>query len=611
MNIKQLSLAAAVSALTFTTTTNAVLGPIPIYLNTEFRTANPIVSSIASVISLDGDAIQASGANTFLELLASIPSVNLFNAQGNIPAVFLRGTESNHTLVLINGIKVHDISSPGGAASLDNISLDQIERIEIVKGPYSSLYGSNAIGGVIQVFTKKSGDTKENISINTTIGSNNTKRMRASLGYNSEKSSINANISNYSTDGISAFTKTGDADQELDGVKQRTVNVNVNHNISGSTVVGFSYTDVHTDTEYDDQYGGSHNKVWKKDIKTSVLTADHTISDKWLAKFSYSKVDQSRVSFTNGLEDFYLDYAGDQVYYTNKQYQTKDSTLLNDIILDSSLLTLGLSKVDDTNITDSQSSTHKDIFAQWQGNIKEGDLIVGARNTNHTEFGNHTTYNLGFSKKINNDMTASISHGTAFNAPSLYQLYAAWGTGNPSLNPETSKSTEIAINNQHSWGNSSVNLYKTTTDNLIEYNSNTYSYYNIDDIVNIQGVEINTNTNIMSWEISANYNYVNAEKSNPSGQLLRRPKHSTGITASKQSGKYNHQIGIIQKSSSLDVGNIKLPGYTLVNAGTKYSYNPNTTVAFKVDNLFNKKYTIANGYNQFGRTITLGLTHNF
>jgi vitamin B12 transporter len=605
MNIKQLSLAAAVSALTFTTTTNAVLGPIPIYLNTEFRTANPIVSSIASVISLDGDAIQASGANTFLELLASIPSVNLFNAQGNIPAVFLRGTESNHTLVLINGIKVHDISSPGGMASLDNISLEQIERIEIVKGPYSSLYGSNAIGGVIQVFTKRGYDAEDSASINTTIGSNNTKRVSFSLKRSSEKTSINANISNYSTDGVSALTNN----DEKDGVKQTSANININYRISTDTSFNIGLLKTNTETEYDDIYGvwGStpieykHNKLWKKDLTNKNLSIDHKFSDNWSSKLNVSSIEQNRQSFTDNIDDA----------FNTKSYKTKDLTLLNDVSLDSSLLTLGLSKIDDTNLTDSQSLTHKDIFAQWQGDIKGNDLVVGARNTNHTEFGNHTTYNLGLSKKINNDMTASISHGTAFNAPSLYQLYAAWGAGNPNLNPEASKSTEIAINNQHSWGNSSVNLYKTTTDNLIEYSYSTYSYSNIDDIVNIQGVEINTNTNIMSWEISANYNYVNAEKSNTSEQLLRRPKHSTGITANKQSGKYNHRIGIIQKSSSLDVGNVELNGYTLVNAGTKYSYNSNTIVAFKVDNLFNKEYAIANGYNQFGRTITLGLTHNF
>ena len=605
MSIKQLSLVVTVSALTFTTATNAVLGPIPIYLNTEYRTSDPVIGSIASAISLDGDAIQASGANTFLELLASIPSVNLFNAQGNIPAVYLRGTESNHTLVLINGIKVHDVSSPGGAASLDNISLDQIERIEIVKGPYSSLYGSNAIGGVIQVFTKSGHDIKDGTSINTTIGSNNTKRVNFSSSHSIGKASINANISNYSTNGMSALTNNA----EKDGVKQTSANLNINYRISTDTSFNIGFLKTNTETEYDDLFGvwGSdpieykHNKLWIKDLTNNNLSIDHKFSDNWSSKLNVSIIDQNRQSLTDNIDDA----------FNTKSYKTKDLTLLNDITLTSGLLTLGLSKIDDENTTDAQSSTHKDIFTQWQGNIKGNDLIVGARNTNHTEFGNHTTYNLGLSKKFNNDITASISHGTAFNAPSLYQLFAAWGTGNPNLTPEISRSTEISARKQHSWGNSSVNLYKTKTNDLIDYSYDTYSYYNIDDVVNIKGVELSANTNIMSWDINANYNYLDAKKSNTTNQLLRRPKHSASITANKQSGKYNHRISLIQKSSSLDVGSISLDGYTLVNTGTKYDYNKDTTLTIKVGNLFDKKYTIADGYNQIGRTINLGVTYKF
>ena len=146
---------------------------------------------------------------------------------------------------------------------------------------------------------------------------------------------------------------------------------------------------------------------------------------------------------------------------------------------------------------------------------------------------------------------------------------------------------------------------------MIDYSYDTYSYYNIDDVVNIKGVELSANTNIMSWDINANYNYLDAKKSNTTNQLLRRPKHSASITANKQSGKYNHRISLIQKSSSLDVGSISLDGYTLVNTGTKYDYNKDTTLTIKVGNLFDKKYTIADGYNQIGRTINLGVTYKF
>ena len=99
MNIKQLSLAAAVSTLTFTTATNAVLGPIPIYLNTEYRTDTPVIGSIASTLTFDAEDIALTGANTFLDFLGTVPSVGLFYAQGNVPAIYMRGGDSHHVLV--------------------------------------------------------------------------------------------------------------------------------------------------------------------------------------------------------------------------------------------------------------------------------------------------------------------------------------------------------------------------------------------------------------------------------------------------------------------------------------------------------------------------------
>ena len=145
MNIKQLSLAAAVSALTFATATNAVLGPIPIYLNTEYKTSSPVIGSIAPTITITSDDIENSGVTTLTELLASIPSVNLVKPQGNTTSIFIRGLKSKYTKVLIDGIEV---PSSFDAPILDIISINQIERIEVVKGGFSSLYGSGAIAGI-------------------------------------------------------------------------------------------------------------------------------------------------------------------------------------------------------------------------------------------------------------------------------------------------------------------------------------------------------------------------------------------------------------------------------------------------------------------------------
>ena len=152
MFTKNLILAASMSAILFSNAANAVIGPIKISLNTEYRTSSPVIGSIATTIKLDKAAIQRTGASTFTGLLQSIPSLSFEGGQGNLQALRIRGNEASHSLLLLDG---HRVTVDGGQANLDVIPIDQIERIEISKGPFSSLYGPGAIGGVIHVFTDK------------------------------------------------------------------------------------------------------------------------------------------------------------------------------------------------------------------------------------------------------------------------------------------------------------------------------------------------------------------------------------------------------------------------------------------------------------------------
>ncbi len=155
---------------------NAVLGPIPIYLDTEYRTDSPVIGSIASTLSFNADEIKATGANTFLEFLATVPSVNLSNPQGGVPGVFIRGNKSEHTLFVVDGVSMVSANSLNGAIEygMNNIPLNNIEKIDIIKNSGSVLYGSGAIAGVISITTKK-GANKKSVILSTKFGTYNTK----------------------------------------------------------------------------------------------------------------------------------------------------------------------------------------------------------------------------------------------------------------------------------------------------------------------------------------------------------------------------------------------------------------------------------------------------
>ena len=596
---KILAVVTLVVSLVVSLNANSVLGPIPIYLNTEYRTESPVIGSIGSTIKLDRADIEATGANSFVELLATIPSVGFVYPQGNVAALFLRGTNSEHTLVLIDGVKVHDVSSTNGAAgnALEAIPLAQIERIEIVKGPYSSLYGSGAIGGIIQIFTKK-GSGYNNIGVS--IGSNNSKKINFSSSSKGDKGFINFNLSKYQTNGISARTDN----TEKDETDNQSVGFKIAYNLSAKIDFIIDFLSAKANTEYDDCFS-SNNCLSVKNLDKFSLKINQKIQDNWSASLNFSEINQDR----------------DEAGY-KPEYKTKDISLLNAINLSNALLNIGFSKVDDTtnsNFSTEKSLSSKDIFAQWQKNIANFDVNTGVRFINHSDFGKETVYNIGIAKQLNNGVKLTGSYGTAFRSPTIYEVNFALTTN---LQAESSKNTEIGIEKQHNWGLSSIKFYKNNIKNLITYSdpnndSNAPAYEQSDDFyfnedkLNIKGIELGVSTKIKNYDINFSHNYVNSKLNNANTQSARRAKNTSDLSISKAYNKFDLRLQVVKKSSTIDNDGSNLSGYTLVNLSSNYNYNNKTKIFLNINNAFNKNYTLAKGYNQLGRTVNLGLNYKF
>ena len=184
---KKLFLAVSFSALVLSQPSNAVIGPIKITLNNEYKTGSPVIGPVATSIKLDKSDIKKTGASTFVELLESIPSISFEGGTGNMASVRLRGNEASHTLLLIDGQKVN---ITGGQPNFKMIPLNQVSSIEILKGPFSSLYGPGAIGGVINVFTDKDSNAITSNTIDTSYGSKGTKQSSFNSYYKNENSYI-------------------------------------------------------------------------------------------------------------------------------------------------------------------------------------------------------------------------------------------------------------------------------------------------------------------------------------------------------------------------------------------------------------------------------------
>ena len=579
MNIKQLSLAAAVSALTFTTATNAVLGPIPIYLNTEYRTANPVIGSIASKIVVDKEEIRQSGANTFLELLATIPSANLEAGQGSTAAIRIRGNDARHTIVLVDGIKVSWYGQP----HLEIIPFDQIERIEIIKGPYSSLYGSGAIGGVVHVFTTKESKDGEHSSVNISYGTHNSKNVSFSSSIQKNGNYMNFTVSDYHTDGIDA-KQTGSDDK--DSTDRTAFGINLGAKLSEKTNIKLGVLDSSADVQYDD---GTNNN----DLNQVTGEINHIFDNGINSKLSYAENEQS--------------YYGDD-------YQESDLTLTSEMKVDDGLLNGGISFQKDEKNSGSTNNSNTDIFAQWQRVVYDNDVVFGFRNLDHDRFGNHFTYNLGLARDFGSNWRLSGAYGKATKLASISKTAANIAQGKTDLEPEQSKNIELGIERKDDWGTVSINVYKNKIDGFFKYNGPWGShYYTNDGKYDIKGVDLTINTDVLGWDLSTEYSYNSSVKDGTSYQTGRRPKNSVAITATKQAGQFKHRVNLISKSWAWDAstGTDKLKGYTLVNLSTSYDYNTDLKITGTLNNALDEKYEVAKGYNQLGRTFNLGVTHSF
>ena len=591
MQIRQLSLVAAISALTFTTTTNAVLGPIPIYLNTEYRTENPVIGSIASTLTFTDSDIKATGANTFLDFLATVPSVGLFNGHGNVPAVFMRGGHSNHTLILVDGIKINSASSQNGAAEygLANVALNDIEKIEIVKGSGSVLYGAQAVSGVINITTKQGADGARS-AFSMKYGTHNSKTYELSASGGSTEGFIRFSHNKYTTDGIDA--RDTDITDDKDGVDNRTTQIKF-----GNENYHVTYLESRLKNEYDRCWDGAQlvdNCLGDTKLNKVLISTNKKINNTWNAKLSLAQITDTRDE-TKGV-----------VFSLGDQYTRTDITLLNDIKIDGALLNISLSQVNDKNTNNNQQINSKEAFINWQKEINSIDINTGARYIEHSKFNNETVYNLGIAKYLDKRVKLTSTYSTAFTAPSLAQINAV-----ATLEPETSKNIELGIEKTYDWGMVDARAYSNKIENAFRSDVTTgWDWTNIGRLL-AKGIEVSVNTNINNYDLIFSHGYNKSRSHDETTQAIRRPKNTTNLTLGRQYAKFNSKMQIIKKSSSLDAGNVELAGYTLLNLSTQYQVNNNAKASLTVNNATDKDYTVANGFNQFGRTVSLGLDYNF
>jgi len=542
------------------------------------------------------------------------------SSMGKDKSVYLQGAKSEYTLILIDGIPLTDPSSvSGGAYDLRLLSLNQVERIEIMKGSQSTLYGSDAIAGVINIITKTQAEKPMQVSGTLGYGTYNTLQTSAGISGNIKDVNYRLGYSRISTDGISEAKEKGTAMFDKDGSEQNAFTANFNveavKNLSVKPFIRYS--------EFKGKYdAGAFTDDELNQYKGDLLSAGGLVSYK-LKKGSL----QGQYTFNETNRQF--DGAYGPSTYNGK---FNHAELFGDYQVAKHLRFLGgLSHqnylmLDKTVIEIDPSVTIFSPYASLTGMWGNFSVEVGSRYNQHSRFGDHTTYSINPVYKLGKyKFFTNLSSG--FKAPSLYQLYGMFGA-NPDLKPERSQSFEfgasgLILKDKIEWR--AVYFNRTINDVIVYSNTGNRNLDKQDDA----GLEVEATVHVEKrLTIRAWYTYVTGQVTSKATNgdttfynLIRRPKHAAGFNLSYQvtdKFQFSTFLQVIGKRNDLyfDMNTFtnqsaNLKAYMLLDVSAQYRATKNFSFFASLRNVLNKQYEEVYGYNTLGLTATTGLNFNF
>jgi len=595
------------------------------------------VKEIASSFTVIGkEDIERSKAQTVEEVLRFVPGLDVVQTGGlgKTTSVYIRGANNQHTLVLVDGVEMNYPISAGRTFNFADLLADDIESIEIIRGPQSTLYGSDAMGGVINIITKK-GEKGFQPKLGLEIGSHNTMKENFSLSGGTDKGQYFANISRLDSQGISmASEKLGN--REDDGYENTTATTNISYDLTDKLKVKsmVRYDDFSNDIDNGAGAGKDdiNHTIEGYNLYSNVKVGHTAVENRWLHDFNIGYAKHKR----DDNNDPDIDHPSNLLRSTFKsnllQLDWQHTITPNEYNTVIAGLEYEKEKGENSSYSESsfgsytsniseKSITNKAIYIQDQ--IKIADKFyptIGLRYDDHSKFGNETTYKVGAAYLV--DKTNSkikFSYATAFKAPSLYQLYSSYG--DETLNPEKCKGFDIGLEQFLLNDKIFIELsyFHNDFDNLIDYNYNTSSYQNVSK-AKTSGVEFGVGVKAAeNLQVNATYTYTDTEDKDKQQELLRRAKNKFNIILNYQCTlklnlnldlKYVGQRKMNDYSVSPSVV-ITKGGYGLVDFVVAYKINTAFEVFAKVLNVFARDYEEVDGYGALGRTFWGGVKAEF
>ncbi len=587
-----------------------------------------------SVSIVTSEDIERKQVNSVSDIFRELPGIAVLRTGtvGGFTQLRIRGAEGNHTLVIIDGVKVND---PSGGSEYDFGSLrsTDIERIEVLRGPQSSIYGSDAIGGVVNIITKR-GFGPATFTSSTEAGSLNTVKSAISLSGGSTKYHYYAGVAGFQTQGHSIAPKDQN-NNEIDGNKNFTFNLKAGFELTEDLEMDIFARKVIDITESDAQpavsgtiFTRDEDGETQIDQRTGKLLLKYSMYDgNWEHLLSASKHTQKSDAFVKKEITFEAD--GEK---TRFNYQTNMFFNLLDTIDSEHRLTFLLERETDSQVTRSawgnsdHTITNYGFVGEYGLNFKRQVFITGGlRHDENNIFQNANTFRLT-SSYLYKDTGARFhgSYGKGVKNPTLYELFGSSANyeGNPLLNPEKSSGWDFGVEQSLFEGSANLDLiyFNNRITNLIQGSGNTSR--NLTGITKINGIEISLESKVFDeLTLSGQYTYTNGKDDNGK-RLIRRARHlaSTNFVYTFLDGRAKIDLGVDYNGEQWDIQfnnyfggqeHILLDDFILVNVAGTYDLTDKVTLFGRVENVLDKKYQEVWGFDEPGIGAFIGIRTSF
>jgi len=588
----------------------ATLGGVVV---TATRVPVPVTDVIADISVIDRTTLDRAGQSSLRDVLAQQPGVQFTSNGGyrSTTGIFLRGASTSQTIVLIDGVRVGSATS--GGAAFENMPLDRIERIEILRGAASALYGPDAVGGVIQIFTRQPEDGLH-LSANVGAGSDGQRQVGASVHGRNGALGYSLGLSKEKASGFSVINNpaSGSYNPDEDGFDVTSMDATFTAQLSKAHALTLSLLRSEMDYRFDgtafpNPLGLSKltTDAWARPVLNHAsLKWDAQWLPNWKSSLLLGQSDDESISDYYRLSDGAFN--GSSKFNTNR----KQATWQNDITLGADVLTLLLeTRSEEVDSSTAYTLKKRDInsaMVSYALNKANWNALAVLRNDDNSQFGSFTNWALSGGYKVAQNWRAVASVGTSFQAPSFNQLYFP-GFGDATLQPQKNRATELGFKYQQGTVSAGAVLYHNDIEGYIAPATNKQSNKAV-----LRGVTLSADLQQGDTSYAASYDYADPRTLPNDLRFVRVAKNVLNFNVRHRLGAVS-VFGELKLSSDREDNNLAfngrdvLAGYGLLNVGADWKVNKDVTLRARLNNLTDTNYTLANGYTTPGRNVFVSL----